>query len=273
MVSGVNKPAPRGQTALITGASGGIGYELAVILAQEGFHVVLVARDGQKLTSLAKNLQQNYGITATVIAKDLSAAQAADDIARELERAAVRVDVLINNAGFGTHGFFAEADLSEQLNMIQVNIGALTRLSGLFLPGMIKRRSGKILNVASTAAFQPGPFMAVYYATKAYVLSFSEALANELQGTGISVTALCPGPTTTGFQQRAGVGHTKLMQGRIADAKSVALAGYRAMMQGRSLIIPGFRNRLLAFAIRLMPRKCVVSAVRRIQEQREKQKH
>ncbi len=263
--------ALRGQTALITGASGGIGYELAVILAQEGFHLVLVARDQEKLSHLARNLQQNYGITATVIPKDLGEATSPDEIARELEGSAIRVDMLINNAGFGSHGPFAEADLSGQLAMIQVNVQALTHLTRLFLPGMIKQHSGKILNVASTAAFQPGPFMAVYYATKAYVLSFSEALANELQGTGVTATTLCPGPTATGFQQRAGVGQTKLMQGRIADAKSVALAGYHAMMQGKTLVIPGFRNRLIAFAVRFMPRKFVASAVRGIQEAREKQ--
>ncbi len=259
----------RGHTALVTGASSGIGYELAAILAEAGCHLVLVARDRDKLTELARTLQMQHGITATVIAKDLGVPSAPQDIAEELLGASITVDLLVNNAGFGSHGPFAEADLANQLNMVQVNVTALTHLTRLLLPGMIERRRGYILNVASTAAFQPGPLMAVYYATKAYVLSFSEALANEIQGSGVTVTALCPGPTTTEFQQRAGVGHTRLMRGRIADARSVALAGYREMLQGRTIVIPGFRNRLLAFVVRLLPRHIVTSIVRNIQEGRE----
>lgn len=260
----------RGRTALVTGASSGIGGELASVLAGEGCNVVLVARDQGKLTQRAHGLRTQHGVKATVIARDLGVPSAPTEIAEQLRRGAITVDVLVNNAGFGRHGAFAESDLSGQLQMIQVNAAALTHLTRLLLPGMIERRHGRILNVASTAAFQPGPLMAVYYATKAYVLSFSEALANELQGTGVTVTALCPGPTTTGFQERAGVGHTKLMRGRIADARSVALAGYDGMMRGRAVVIPGFRNRLLAVAVRLLPRAVVTSVVRRIQDDRER---
>lgn len=257
-----------GQTALVTGSSSGIGFELAQLLAAGGADLVLVARSRERLESLAQTLQQGYGVAARIIAKDLALPGATDEIARQLQEAAIPVDILVNNAGFGSHGPFAEADAAEQLRMVQVNVTALTHLTRLFLPAMLQRRKGKILNVASTAAFQPGPLMAVYYATKAYVLSFSEALAEELDGLGVTVTALCPGPTMTEFQQRAGVGHTKLMQGRIMDAKTVAMAGYRGILQGRRLVIPGFRNRLLAFCVRLLPRKQVASIVRSMQETR-----
>jgi len=254
--------------ALITGASSGIGYELTKLFAKDGYQLVLVARNGQRLAEVKEELERQFRVPVKVIAKDLALPQAPDEIFAELRREGMTVDALVNNAGFGTHGPFAETDLPAQLEMMQVNMVALTHLTRLFLPGMIERKSGKILNVASTAAFQPGPLMAVYYATKTYVLSFSEALANELQGTAVSVTVLCPGPTRTSFQERARVGDTPLMRGRIADAASVAQAGYRGLMAGKPLLIPGFRNRLLAFSVRLMPRAVVTQIVRGIQEQR-----
>lgn len=254
--------------ALITGASGGIGYELAKLLARESYHVVLVARSEQRLAEVAQELRQFSGASMIVIPKDLALPQAAEEVFDQLRRQGLMVDVLVNNAGFGSHGLFAEADLSGQLEMMQVNMVALTHLTRLCLPGMIQRRWGKILNVASTAAFQPGPLMAVYYASKAYVLSFSEALANELKGTGVTVTALCPGPTRTSFQERAGVGDTPLMRGRIADAASVARAGYCGLMAGKTVVIPGIRNRLLALAVKHLPRPLVTQAVRKIQEKR-----
>lgn len=261
-------PGERGrrQTALITGASSGIGYELTKLFARDGYDLALVARDRQKLDALAHTMRQQHGISARVLPVDLSLPTSPEAIWRELESSSV--DVLVNNAGFGTYGEFAHADVSEQLRMIQVNVTALTHLTRLFLPGMIQRRTGKILNVASTAAFQAGPLMAVYYASKAYVLSFSEAVANELRGSGVSVTALCPGPTTTDFQHRAGMGHTRLMSGRIMDAETVARAGYRGLMTGKAVVIPGIRNRLLALVVRLLPRDVVTHMVRRIQEQR-----
>ncbi len=259
-----------GQTALVTGASSGIGFELAIVLAEAGAGLVLVARDRKRLEALAETIQQRYAVSARIIAKDLALSNTPDEIFQELQAAGIAVDVLVNNAGFGLHGFFAEVDMAEQLRMVQVNVTALTHLTRLFLPGMLQRRKGSILNVASTAAFQPGPVMAVYYATKAYVLFLSEALSNETQGRGVTVTALCPGPTTTEFQQRAGVGHTKLMQGRIMDAKTVAHAGLRGMLSGQSLVIPGFRNRLIALTVRFFPRKFVAKAVRSMQDARER---
>lgn len=257
----------RRQMALITGASSGIGYELAKLFARDGYDLALVARDRQKLDALAQAMRRQHGISASVLPADLSLPEAPETVWRALE--ASPVDVLVNNAGFGAYGAFARTELAEQLRMIQVNATALTHLTRLFLPGMIQRGRGKILNVASTAAFQPGPLMAVYYASKAYVLSFSEAVANELRGSGVSVTALCPGPTTTDFQRRAGIERTRLMRGRIMDAETVARAGYRGLLSGRTVVVPGLRNRLLSVAVRLPPRDAVTQMVRSIQEQRQ----
>lgn len=180
------------------------------------------------------------------------------------------MDVLVNNAGFGTYGAFAETDLGTELEMLQLNIATLTHLTKLFLEKMLAEGNGKILNVASTAAFQPGPLMAVYYASKAYVLSFSEALANELRGTGVSVTALCPGPTRTGFQRRAGMGASRLFDWGVMDAPTVATIGYRGLMRERPLIIPGLKNKLLGFSVRLAPRRLVPAVVRVLQSKRER---
>lgn len=254
--------------ALITGASTGIGYEFARLFAREGYHLVVVARQAPRLADVKAELEQQFHVPVKAVVKDLAVPSAPDEIFAELRREGITVEVLVNNAGFGTHGPFAEADLAEQRDMMQVNMVALTHLTRLLLPGMVAQNSGKLLNVASTAAFQPGPLMAVYYASKAYVLSFSEALANELRGTGVTVTALCPGPTRTGFQDRAGVGHTRLMSGRIADAASVAREGFRGLMAGAPVVIPGFRNKLLAISVRLLPRRLITRIVRRIQEKR-----
>jgi short-subunit dehydrogenase len=174
--------------------------------------------------------------------------------------------VLVNNAGFPVYGLFNETDLEVELEMLQVNVIALTALTKLFLKGMVERRYGRILNLASTAAFEPGPLMAVYYASKAYVLSFSEALANELRGTGITVTTLAPGPTRTGFQKRGQLEDSRLVQGEIADAQSVALAGYRGLMAGKTLVIPGFTNKLIPLIVRVSPRGMITRVVRRMQE-------
>jgi hypothetical protein len=266
------KPAGQGKrakTALITGASSGLGLEFSKLLARDGYNVVIVARDRQKLEQVAGDLAGQYKVEARVLVKDLSAAEAAQEIYDELQRDSVVVDVLINNAGFALYGPFVETDLDTEVRMIGTNITALTILSKLFARDMVKRRRGRILNVASTAAFAPGPLMAVYYATKAYVLSFSEALANELKGTGVTVTALCPGPVETGFQQRAQMEESRLVAGRkIADAGSVAAAGYRAMRKGQTLIIPGLSNQLQALAGRFAPRTTLAAVVRRMQERR-----
>ena len=254
------------KTALVTGASGGIGYELALLFASDGFDCILVARSHDKLKELAARLETEHRVKTLVIVKDLSRPSAVDEVYEEVTAASMPVDVLVNNAGFPVFGLFHETDLQVELEMLQVNVVALTALTKLFLTGMIERRSGRILNLASTAAFLPGPLMAVYYASKAYVLSFSEALANEMHGTGVTVTALCPGPTRTGFQKRGAMEDSRLVKGQIADARSVALAGYRGLMAGKTIVIPGLTNKLVPWIERLSPRGVVTRVVRRMQD-------
>ncbi len=264
------KPSGQGKrtkTALVTGASSGLGLEFSKLLAQDGYNLVIVARDRQKLQQVAGELQARYKIQARVLVKDLSEAGAAQEIYDELRGDSVAVDVLINNAGYALYGPFIETDLTTEVQMIATNVTTLTILSKLFAREMVTRRRGRILNVASTAAFAPGPLMAVYYATKAYVLSLSEALANELQGTGVTVTALCPGPVETGFQKRAQMEASRLVAGRkIADAASVAAEGYRAMLKGQTMIIPGLMNQLQTLSVRFTPRKMVAQVVRNMSE-------
>lgn len=257
------------RTALVTGASGGIGLELARLLARDGYNLVLVARGEDKLTQIAQELTTKHNVTVRVIVKDLSQPDAPQQIFDELQCEAIAVDVLVNNAGFGLYGAFSETDLSDELQMMQVNMVALTHLTKLLLPAMIERRRGKILNVASTAALQPGPLMAVYYATKAYVLSFSQALNNELEGSGVSMTALCPGPTTSGFQSRASMESSRLMQGDMMDARTVAAIGYRALMRRQPAVIPGATNKGFALLAKLLPGPMTVKIVRRAQERAE----
>ena len=252
-------------TALITGASSGIGLDLAHLFAADGHDVVLVARSENKLRELAKELEAKHGIQATVIVADL----AKPDAPQQIFVVAPAVDILVNNAGYGTSGPFAETDLRAELDMIQVNIAALTHLTKLFLRSMLERKHGRILNVASTASFQPGPLMAVYYATKAYVLSFSEAIAEELSGSGVTVTALCPGPTATGFQKTADLESQALLKViRPASSLDVARAGYRAMMRGKRIAIPGVKNKIGVQSIRVSPRALVTKVVRALQERR-----
>ena len=260
--------APR-KTALITGGSGGIGLELAKVLARNAFDIVLVARKRDTLEAAAGQLEGKFNITAHVFAADLRRREAPQAIFDFLRNENIPIEILVNNAGFGLGGEFADTDLDRELEMIQVNIAALTQLSKLFLPAMIKRKSGRILNVASTAAFQPGPLMSVYYASKAYVLSFSEALSEELRDTGVTVTALCPGPTKTDFASTAQVGHSRLFTlFGLADAASVAEFGFRAMMQGKRVAIPGIRNKLVAESHRFFPRNLVTRVARLAQEKR-----
>ncbi|TMD23282.1 MAG: SDR family oxidoreductase [Chloroflexi bacterium] len=254
------------KTALITGASGGIGYELALLCARDGFDCILVARSRDKLDELAARLESEFRVKTLVVARDLAKPTAVDEIYEEVSAASMSVDVLVNNAGFPVFGLFTQTDLRVELEMLQVNVVALTALTKLFLHSMVERRAGRILNLASTAAFEPGPLMAVYYASKAYVLSFSEALANELHGTGVTVTALAPGPTRTGFQKRGVMEDSRLVQGQIADARSVAAAGYRGMMSGKTIVIPGFTNKLIPWVVRVSPRGVVTRVVRRMQE-------
>jgi len=209
------------RAVLITGASRGIGLELAKLFARDGFDLVLVARNESDLANVADELRRNDGVSVTVIPKDLSLPTAAEELYQELQREDIEVDILVNNAGFGLYGPFSSTDLRKELQMMQLNMVTLTQLVKRFLPEMLGRRSGKILNVSSTAAFTPGPNVAVYFASKAYVQSFTEALAEELKGTGVSATALCPGPTSTDFAERAGMAETRLFGGRLATAKEV----------------------------------------------------
>jgi uncharacterized protein len=256
------------KTVLITGASSGIGLEFASLFAKDGYHLVLNARNESRLQEIANELTATYGVKVTVAAKDLSIPESADELTSELASAGIEVEVLINNAGFAAYGPFNETSWKEEKDMLQVNITALTTLTKQLLPGMIKRNSGKILNVASTAAFQPGPLMAVYYATKAYVLSFSEAVNYELRNTNVSVTALCPGATATNFEKRASLESSRLFQSGAMDAHDVALEGYNALMEKKSLEIPGFKNKALANLVRFLPRKSVLKIVHFVQDKK-----
>jgi len=249
--------------AIVTGASAGIGRELARILAREGHDLVLVARREAQLTELADELKTRYDAASTIAAVDLAAAGAADDVMAVLAGRAV--DVLVNNAGFGGVGAFCTRSRDDDMRMVAVNVVALTDLTKLLVPGMVQRRRGRVLNVASTAAFQPGPFMAVYYATKAYVLSLSQALAEELSGTGVTVTCLCPGPTESEFHAVAGTDAQPLTATPLTmSASSVAEAGYRAMMRGKLVEVPGLHNKIGAQTIRIAPRRAVLKVVRRL---------
>jgi uncharacterized protein len=252
-------------TALITGASGGIGYELAKLFAHDRFDLVLVSRSADKLRQVADELQV-HGVNVNAIALDLSDLSAPKALFEHLQRENISIDILINNAGFGTYGKFAQMFENEILGQIDLNIRALTELTRLFVPPMIARRNGKIMNVASTAGFQPGPLMSVYYATKAYVISFSEAIANEVQGSGVTVTCFCPGATHTGFAKRARIDQSRLFSVGAMNAERVARDGYRALMKGRTLAISGAHNWLIAQSTRFAPRKMVTAISRWVTE-------
>jgi short-subunit dehydrogenase len=256
-------------TALVTGASVGIGYELAKCFAEDGYNLILVSRDKDRLTEVARELEQAHGIKVAILVRDLAEPRASDSIAQDLQKASVDIDVLVNNAGFALHGSFVDAPIEDILNMTQLHMTAVAHMSRLLLPGMIARGRGKILNVASTAAFQSGPFMAVYYATKAFVLSFSEAIATELEGTGVTVTALCPGSTRTEFQKRAGIELLRAVGGvLLMDAPTVARIGYKGLMKNKAVVIPGFKNRFLVSCVRFLPRAFTRKVVRFLNEKR-----
>ncbi len=254
-------------TALITGASNGIGLELAKVHARKGDNLVLVARNMSKLNDLKLELENQYKVQVYNIAKDLSVRNSAQEVFDELKGQNIEINYLINNAGFGDFGMFADADWEKTEQMINLNITTLTHFTKLFVKEMVKRGNGKIMNVASTAAFQSGPTMAVYYATKAYVLSFSEAIDNELRPSGITITALCPGATESGFQDAAAMQESKLVKGRkLPTSKEVAEYGYKAMMKGKVVAIHGLMNYLMANSVRFTPRFLVVKVTRMIQD-------
>jgi len=243
------------ESALITGASTGIGRELARQLAAGGMNVVLVARDAERLRQLATEIERDSGVTARVLPKDLRAPDAPREIFAELEAAGVDISVLVNNAGTCVYDEFRESDLQAEVEMIQVNVTALTCLTKLFLAKMLTRGSGRILNVASGAGFSPMPMVAAYAATKAYVLSLSESLAHELRGTGVSVTCLCPWPTRSGIQDSSGLGDSRAHKWKLADPADVARTGLAASRRRDVIAIPGLGNRLQVFGMRFTPRK------------------
>ena len=241
--------------AVVTGASGGLGYEFARLLAERGHDLVLVARSGAPMEELAQWAEPRHGIQVTVLPKDLSIPGAGGEVAEELEERNLRPDVLINNAGFTQLAPFAESDEHVMMQLLRVNIETVTQLTRRVVPGMVERRRGRIVNMASNAAFQPGPFMACYYASKAYVLNFSIALAEELKDTGVTVTALAPGPTATGFQARADMHDARLVKGRkLPTAAEVAEWGWAEAEKGKSVGVFSMRWKIAAFGTRLIPR-------------------
>lgn len=255
------------KTALITGASGGIGLELSGIHAKQGGNLVLVARNKSRLDEIKSEFETKYKVSVYTIGKDLSVADSAKEVYEEVKKQNISVDYLINNAGFGDYGLFAETDWEKEKRMIHLNITTLTQLTKLFLPDLIKQGGGKIMNLGSTASFQPGPLMAVYFATKAYVLSFSEALNNEVADKGITVTALCPGLTESGFVDAAAMNKSKMAKNKkIPTSKEVAEYGYKAMMKGKSVAIHGFMNRIMANSGKFAPRKLTVKITRSLLE-------
>lgn len=246
------------KTALITGASKGIGRELALLFAEKRCHLVLVARSEKELIQFKKELEEQFPVTVLVLVNDLSLPEAAQELFDEIKGREIDPDYLVNNAGFGDYGAFADTSWERYEKMIALNVTTLTHLTHLFVNDWRGRKHGRILNISSTAAFQPGPMMAVYFATKAFVLHLSEAIGDELKEDHITVTALCPGPTDTHFGEESKMNASQLVKNvKIAGAREVALLGFNAMMKGKPVAIHGAMNRLVPFAIRFMPRKWV----------------
>jgi short-subunit dehydrogenase len=256
-----------GQTVLVTGASAGIGVDLAECFAKGGYDLIIAARTEAALKEVGERISKAHGVKVAAIACDLGAIGAGAKLAAEIVQRGLRVDVLVNNAGFGHAGGFAAEPIEPQLGMIDLNIRALTELTHIYWKDMLSKKRGGVLNVASTAAFQPGPLMAVYYASKAYVLSFSEALWEEARGTGVHVSCLCPGPTASKFRERAGTGRTRLGKTMaVMPSMPVAREGYKGFLANKRVVVTGGRNRLLVSATRMLPRTAVLRTVRRMQE-------
>lgn len=253
-------------TTLITGASSGIGLELAQRFAAGGDDVVLVARNEDKLNELAMRLRRAHSVQSTVIVSDLSRPTAVDELCEELSQQSLCIDTLVNNAGFGAVGKFAVLSTDRQTDMLMVNVVALTRLTRHLVPAMIERGFGGILNVGSTAAYQAGPHMSVYYASKAYVLSFTEGLREELSGTGVHATVLSPGPTKTGFGDDSGMGRFEFFKSAAMSAEAVAEAGYDGYRNNEDVVIPGWRNRLMVAGVGFLPRFATRKLVGKLQE-------
>jgi short-subunit dehydrogenase len=250
------------KTALITGTSSGIGKALAYQFAKDGYHLVLAARGVARMQAVADDLQKQFNVVVTVIGADLETHDGAAQLHAEVKARGMVLSALVNNAGYGAYGEFKDSALAPELTMMQLNMNTVVVLTKLFLPDLLTTR-GHILNTASTAAFQPGPYMAVYYASKSFVLSFSEAIASELEGTGVTVTALCPGPTASGFQDKADLGNSALVKGKkLPTSEEVAALGYRAMQRGQRVYIPGFMNWAMAQSMRITPRNLATKVVK-----------
>lgn len=252
------------KTALVTGAASGLGFELALLLAKDAYNLILIDINAEKLEQSKADILKVYNTKITLLVKDLSQIDIAKEIYNDVNNTSI--DVIINNAGFGLFGTFSNTDWERESQMLHLHILTTTHLIKLFLPDMVKRGSGKILNLSSLAAFQPGPLMALYYASKSYLLSFSQAIANELKGTGVTVTVLCPGPTKTSFQD---VVSKDCVENKItfnmANPKQVAAYGYNAMQKGRVVAIPGFFNKFLSVLPRVLTRNRTTKIVRKIQ--------
>lgn len=256
---------------LLTGASSGIGFELAHVFARHKRNLILVARSEAPMQSLKKDLQAQFQIDVQVVPFDLSQSGSGKKLFDLTESKNWSVDCLVNNAGFGDHGHFAKGDPQKITDMIQVNITTLTDLTRLYLPAMIQNKFGQILNVASTAAFQPGPLMSEYYATKAYVLHFSEGIAEELKDSGVTVTALCPGPTHSGFQKAANLGNVPLFEKmKVPSSKAVAEYGYKAMQKGKIVAVHGLLNAIVSASVGLAPRFMARKMAMKLQENKIK---
>lgn len=255
---------------LITGASSGIGLELARVFAKNQHALILVARSTELLEKLAAELRATYHVEVQVVTSDLAKVSSPEELFQLCQSKGWQVDVLVNNAGVGDNAAFADTFWAKQEMMIDLNMKSLAHLTHLFLPAMLKRRQGSILNVASTAAFQPGPYMAVYYASKSFVLSFSEALSEELSGSGVYVTALCPGPTTSGFLKAAGMDESWILKMKIPTSEDVAIYAYKAWQAHKRVAIHGLLNSVIAFSTRLVPTGLVLKVVSMLQKKRLK---
>lgn len=250
---------------LITGAASGLGLEFAKIFAANGYSLVLIDKDGENLLIVSENLRVYFNVTLISLEEDLSNSESASRIYSSLNEMNVEPEILVNNAGFGYFGFFAENNWEKQEELIRLSVLTSTHLTRLFLPGMRSKKKGRILNVASLAAFQPGPLMSVYHASKAFILSFSLALSNELKGTGIHVTVLCPGVMATGFQ-KANNNESPKLKWTVGSAEKVAKYGYKAMMKNKVVVIPGLMNKIAAEITRLLPGRLNALIVRKFQE-------
>lgn len=252
-------------TALITGATSGIGLELARIHASKNGNLVLIARNKLKLSELKKELESRFKISVYIIEKDLSKNNSAKEIFEETQRRKLQIDYLINNAGFGLAGHFIHTNLDKETEMINLNITSLVQLTKLYIKEMVNRKNGKIMNVSSTAAFQPGPTFSVYSASKAFVLSFSEAINNEVKPFGVTCTSLCPGPSESNFHSIAGTNESRLVKGKkLPSAKVVAEYGYNSMLKGKPVAIYGLLNYMLSNLVRFAPREVIVNITRKL---------